>query len=238
MIDLHCHIIYGVDDGPSKIQDSMRMILAAQKIGVNTIIATPHYKKDVYVSEVINENFQNIKSRISDFGIDLFLGREVFISSALSQVVEDSEKYTLSGTSFLLMELPFDILPLDINEMLLKLHEKKITPIVAHPERYSYFVRDFNRFLDFIEVGCLVQIDAASIVGVHGAGVKKFARKLIDLNLVHYVASDAHAPEHYIKWHKEAYQKVKNWAGEEYADAVFKNNQKTIINQISGDKLI
>ncbi|GAE87214.1 CpsB/CapC family capsule biosynthesis tyrosine phosphatase [Acetivibrio straminisolvens] len=78
MIDIHCHVIFGVDDGPTTIKDSVRMILEADKIGVDKIIVTPHYKKNVYNSDNVLENFYKVKSRIKDFGIDLFLGYEVF----------------------------------------------------------------------------------------------------------------------------------------------------------------
>lgn len=228
MIDIHCHIIFGVDDGPSTIKDSVRMVLEAERLGVNKIIVTPHYNKNVYNPEKILENFYKIKSRIRDFGVDLFLGYEVFLVSSISDIYLQKDKYTLNKSKYLLFELPFDIMPVNINETILKLHAEGIIPIIAHPERNMYFVRNIQKFIDFIETGCLVQLDAASIVGTHGSSVKKFAKKLIDLNLVQFVASDAHKPEDY-QLYKKAYDIVINWAGKEYSDKIFTQNQEVII---------
>lgn len=228
MIDIHCHIIFGVDDGPSTIKDSVRMVLEAERLGVNKIIVTPHYNKNVYNPEKILENFYKIKSRIRDFGVDLFLGYEVFLVSSISDIYLQKDKYTLNKSKYLLFELPFDIMPVNINETILKLHAEGIIPIIAHPERNMYFVRNIQKFIDFIETGCLVQLDAASIVGVHGSSIKKFAKKLIDLNLVQFVASDAHKPEDY-QLYKKAYDIVINWAGKEYTDKIFIRNQEVII---------
>ena len=228
MIDIHCHIIFGVDDGPSTIKDSVRMVLEAEKLGVNKIIVTPHYNKNVYNPDKILENFYKVESRIRDFGVDLFLGYEVFLVSSINDIYLQKGKYTLNKSKYLLFELPFDILPVNINETVLKLHAEGIVPIIAHPERNMYFVRNIQKFIDFIETGCLVQLDAASIVGTHGSSVKKFAKKLIDLNLVQFVASDAHKPEDY-QLYKKAYDIVINWAGKEYSDKIFTQNQEVII---------
>lgn len=228
MIDIHCHIIFGVDDGPSTIKDSVRMVLEAEKIGVNKIIVTPHYNKNVYSPDKILENFYKVKSRIRDFGIDLFLGYEVFLVSSIYDIFLQKDKFTLNKSKYLLFELPFDIMPVNINETVLKLHAQGITPVIAHPERNKYFVRSMQKFIDFIETGCLVQLDAASIVGAHGSNVKRFSKKLIDLNLVQFVASDAHKPEDYILY-KKAYDIVTNWAGKEYTDKIFIHNQEVII---------
>jgi len=182
MIDIHCHIVFGVDDGPTTIKDSVRMILEAEKIGVDKIIVTPHYKKNVYDSDKVVNNFYKIKSRVRDFGIDLYLGYEVFLVSSINDVLLQKDKYTLNKSKYLLFELPFDIMPVGINETVLKLHSEGIVPIIAHPERNMYFAKNMQKFIEFIETGCLVQLDAASIVGIHGSGVKRFAKKLIDLN--------------------------------------------------------
>lgn len=228
MIDIHCHIIFGVDDGPSTIKDSVRMVLEAEKLGVDKIIVTPHYHRDIYDSDKVLENFYKVKSRIKDFGLELFLGYEVFLISSLSDVLLKKDKYTLNKSKYLLFELPFDIMPVNINDILLKLHSDGIVPIIAHPERNLYFVRSIQKFIELIETGCLVQLDAASLVGVHGSSAKRFAKKLIDMNLVQFVASDAHKTEDYAHY-KKAYNIVTNWAGKEYSDKIFTFNQNVII---------
>jgi len=228
MIDIHCHIIFGVDDGPSTIKDSVRMVLEAEKLGVDKIIVTPHYNKNIYNSDKVLENFYKVKSRIKGFGVELFLGYEVFLVSSINDILLKKDKYTLNKSKYLLFELPFDIMPININDVILKLHSEGIIPVIAHPERNMYFVRGIQKFIELIETGCLVQLDAKSIVGVYGSNVKKFAKKLIDMNLVQFVASDAHTPEDY-EFYRKSYNIVKNWAGEEYCDKIFTYNQNVII---------
>jgi protein-tyrosine phosphatase len=217
-----------VDDGPSSIKDSVRMVLEAEKLGVNNIIVTPHYNRNLYTSDRVLENFYKIKSIIRNFGVELFLGYEVFLISSMNDLLLNKNKYTLNMSKYLLFELPFDIMPISINETVLKLHSEGIIPIIAHPERNMYFVRNMQKFIDLIETGCLVQLDAASIVGTHGLTVKRFAKKLIDMNLVQFVASDAHRPEDY-EIYKKSYDIVKDWVGKEYSDKIFHENQKVII---------
>jgi protein-tyrosine phosphatase len=146
----------------------------------------------------------------------------------MNDLLLNKNKYTLNMSKYLLFELPFDIMPISINETVLKLHSEGIIPIIAHPERNMYFVRNMQKFIDLIETGCLVQLDAASIVGTHGLTVKRFAKKLIDMNLVQFVASDAHRPEDY-EIYKKSYDIVKDWVGKEYSDKIFHENQKVII---------
>ncbi len=229
MIDIHCHIINGVDDGAKTIMDSIRMILEAQQVGVTAIVITPHYHKGIYQSDKVQEHFLEIKDRTKDFGIDLYLGYEVFLSTALNDVIQNKEIYTLNHSNNLLFELPFDIIPMELNKTILKLHNEKIVPIIAHPERYNYFVKSIDKFIDLVEAGCLVQLDAASIVGVYGSKVKNFTKRLINWNMVQFVASDAHKPGDYLQLYKKAYTQVSNWAGKECADELFTHNQSFLL---------
>ena len=230
MIDIHCHIIHNVDDGPSNIEDSMRMILEAAKLGIQSIVTTPHYHKNVYNPEKVVDNFNEIKLKSKNLGIELFLGYEVFLSTSLSDIIFEKNKYTLNNSKYLLFELPFKIMPIGINDTIQKLHCEGLVPIIAHPERNMYFVRYIDKFIDLIASPCLVQLDAASIAGAYGFTIKRFTKKLTKLNLVNFVASDAHKPEDYCEWYKKAFENVKNWAGEEYCNRVFGVNQSVIIN--------
>lgn len=229
MIDIHNHIIYGVDDGPTMIEDSIKMLLEAQRLGITTIITTPHYNKEVYSSEKVLDNFNEIKARTSDFGINFFLGYEVFLCSSLQDILSEKEKYTLDNSKYLLYELPFGIMPLDLDDTLIKIISGGIVPVIAHPERDWYFVSSMKNFQGLLGTGCLVQVDAASIVGVYGSKIKEFTKNIIKQNLVHFVASDAHQSMDYTKWYLQAYDQVKNWSGVEYCDKIFTHNQNIIL---------
>lgn len=114
MIDIHSHLIYGVDDGPPTIKESIRMVLEAEKMGINTIIATPHYRKSLFKSENALENFMELKTRVKDCDIELLLGYEVYFDSILPDVLVEKDRYTLNKSKYLLFELPFDVIPLNV----------------------------------------------------------------------------------------------------------------------------
>ncbi|MGI6776589.1 MAG: tyrosine-protein phosphatase [Acetivibrionales bacterium] len=232
MVDIHSHIIFGVDDGPPSLKESIRMVLEAERLGIKKIIATPHFHWDVFNAERARENFKELKERTSDCGIEIFMGYEVFINPALSSFANKKNPVTLADSRYMLFELPLDAVPVYSYEAIYKLHLESIVPVLAHPERNRSFVKSFNSFLGFLEKGCLVQLDAASIVGVYGMDVKRLAKKMIKMNMVHFIASDAHCWEDFTSWYLQAYRKVYKWAGEEYADRVFNINPGRIL---SGD---
>jgi protein-tyrosine phosphatase len=127
------------------------------------------------------------------------------------------------------MEFPFDAIPIYSQDTVYRLQVRNMKTIIAHPERNRNFVRDINKFMSYVEIGCLVQIDAASIIGVYGREVKEFSKKLIKLNAAHFVASDAHCPKDYSNWYRQAYEKVRKWAGQEYTDELFCSNARSIL---------
>jgi protein-tyrosine phosphatase len=230
MIDIHSHIVFGVDDGSPNIKESIRMVLEAEKLGVKDIIATPHFNNLLFDTDKIVENFSILSSRIADCDIKLHIGYEVFLNPFMIEKVKELKTKTLNNSSYILFELPFDHIPVYSNKLLYEFHIEKIIPILAHPERNRAFVRNFNSFINFLENGCLVQIDAGSIVGAYGKEAKLFAKKAIKLNLAQFVASDAHCTEDYNDWYLSAYNQVKGWAGEEYTNQIFNENAKKIIS--------
>lgn len=230
MIDIHSHIVFGVDDGPSSIKESIRMVLEAEKLGVKEIIATPHFNNLLLDTDKTVENFLILSSRIADCDVKLHIGYEVFINSSMIEKVKELRTRTLSNSSYILFELPFDNIPVYCSKLLYEFHIEKLIPILAHPERNRVFMRNFDSFINFIENGCLVQIDAGSIVGAYGKEAKNFAKRAIKLNLAQFVASDAHCTEDYKDWYLSAYNQVKRWAGEEYTNQIFNENAKKIIS--------
>ena len=231
MIDIHSHIVFDVDDGPSTIKESIRMVLEAERLGINEIIATPHFNDLLYHTNKTAQNFSAILSRIADCDIKLHLGYEVALNPLMIEKVEDLKAKTLGDSGYILFELPFDHIPIYSGELLYKFSVQKMIPILAHPERNRAFINNFDSFIEFLEHGCLVQIDAASIVGVYGTNAKHMAEKVIKLNLAQFVASDAHCSEDYSNWYLPAYKQVKRWAGVEYSNQVFSENAKKIVNK-------
>ena len=230
MIDIHSHLVFDVDDGPSAVKESILMVLEAGKLGINGIISTPHYNQELYNSSMVKNNFDELCTRVAGCGIKLYQGYEVFLIPSTPEDVRQRDDLTLNRSRYLLFELPFDCVPKYYDEVLTNLVLNNYTPILAHPERYRYFIKDFNRFLSLVELGCLVQLDAASIIGVYGPESKSFAKKLIKLDLIHFVASDAHCADDYTYRFLPAYRQVQLWGSTEYADKVFCSNPKKILD--------
>jgi protein-tyrosine phosphatase len=228
MIDIHSHIIYGVDDGSPSIQESLRMILEAERLGFDTVIATPHLQGGLAFLKKVTANFMDLKKRVEGCGIRLLLGYEVMITPNLPLALFLNKNITLDKTMYLLLELPHDSIPIYCQDVLYQLRLQGTVPILAHPERNVCFANNTDEFSKFTENGCLVQMDAGSILGDYGRTAKSFAKKLIRENKVNFIASDAHRPQDYTDRYPQAFNTVVSWAGEEYAKKLFSENPNII----------
>jgi protein-tyrosine phosphatase len=230
MIDVHCHIIHGVDDGPSTIEQSLRMVEEAEKLGIRVIIATPHYQEDVFELERVEENYQELLLKSRDYGVAIKMGYEVFLNPFNPVFAKNSKRLTLNRTGRMLFEFPFDSKPAYCFEAINRLQLQNIVPIIAHPERNRNFLNNFGELVNFIKAGCLIQVDAASIAGVYGMRVKEFTKHLIKMNFVDMVASNAHYANDYTNWYMEAYKNVAQWADQYYTHRLFYLNAKNMLD--------
>lgn len=229
MIDIHAHLIYGVDDGPACIEESIEMASEAKKAGINVIIATPHFQRQIYESDKFTENFHRLKLKVTHIGIDLYLGYEVFLNPFSVEGIGEYTGFTLADSGYMLIELPYNASPDSGYEIILGLRNRSITPVLAHPERNRNFTGNYNDFLRLISLGCKVQVDAASILGIYGSQSKKFVKKLLDMDLVDFVASNAHFPVDYKEWYLNAYKEFIRLAGTERTSRIFGENAVKIL---------
>lgn len=229
MIDIHSHLIYGMDDGAPNLEESVKMLEQAKKLGIRTILATPHFQENLFQLEGLNNNFLEIADRAWEMGITLKLGCEVFINPFIDKLVQEQKILLLNRSNYLLLELPYESIPVYSYETIYKLQLQRITVIIAHPERNMNILKDFNVFVDLLERGCLMQMDAGSIIGAYGKGIQDYTKKLIKLKMVHFIASDAHCAKDYKDWFLQAYRKVRWWTNSEYADKLFDHNPGLIV---------
>jgi protein-tyrosine phosphatase len=228
MLDMHSHILFGVDDGASSISESIEMLSSAKKAGVNDIIATPHFDIELYNNGTGENHFIQLQNEAEKQGITLLKGYEIKIRNYPAQMPDDYEGLTLHNTRYILFELPFDRVPDYTSNLLYELQLKKFIPILAHPERCLKLLSNKILFMDIVESGCLIQVDAASIIGINGRKAKRFSHNIVKEGFVNLVASDAHSPEGYLHWLK-AFRKVKRWVGCQKAEQLFSNGYKLII---------
>jgi len=237
MIDIHCHIIHGVDDGPSNIAESLKMIREAERLGISQIMATPHYQECIFGLERVEENYQELLFRAQDYDVTINLGFEVFADPNNHSYFKYRKKLSLNKSGVILLEFPFNTTPLKCVDMVRKYRAQKITPVIAHLERNRSFINRFDIFVTFIKAGCYIQLDAASIAGVYGLKIKEFSRRLIQMKLADMISSNAHCAKDYLDWYSEAYKNVSNWVGKEEAGILFHNNAKQLLDGRNSDEL-
>lgn len=196
MLDIHCHILYGVDDGPKTLDNTIEMLRIAENDGVSEIIATPHFYWGHYDTprEIINEKVKELNDicKEEDINIKIYSGQEVYLNSKTLDHYEEKIIDTIEGTNYMLVELDPSTLPKGTFDILYELKIKGIIPIIAHPERYRYVMEDVTILNKFIEEKCLFQVTAGSLEGVFGSKIKKIAESIVKHDLCNFIGSDAH----------------------------------------------
>ncbi len=227
MIDVHSHLLQGVDDGSVDISESIKLLKTVYEQGVTDLVLTPHYrlfyKQD---KEAILREFELLKTQAKDSGIDvnLYLGQEVYVEKNYKSLVQDEKIFLMNGSKYLLVEFDFEY-KADILNIVYELVRMGYKPIVAHVERYWYI--DVYTTHMIRQTGGLIQVNAESIVGKSSLRQKKLVKKLFKEGLVDFVAGDMHSGRKYLM--KKAYEKVKRKYGTLVANAVFKENAQEII---------
>lgn len=234
MIDLHCHILPGVDDGARSLEDSVAMAQKAVFEGIGHILVTPHHKNGKFINqkEDVIKATESLQTELDSRGINLTLypGQEVRINGDLLQDIEnDNILFVDEEERYVLIEFPTLSIPHYTEALFFQLGQKGITPIIVHPERNQEIIDNPDILVPFIERGALAQLTASSYVGVFGKEIEELSAKLIEANLVHILASDAHNIKGRGFHMKEAYAKIEKNFGSEMKK-YFINNSKSIFN--------
>jgi len=207
MIDLHSHILFGIDDGPKAIEESIQMCRIGYQDGIRTIVATPHIQPGIYQNNrstiltklhELNEALihSELRTQNSELSLRLLPGADVHFSSDVLQRYEEGEIVTVNDQGrYLMVEFAFQGIPYQAEEVLFKLLTKGITPIISHPERNMEIAQRPKRYYEMIRMGCLGQVTAMSLTGDFGSGVRRIAEKLLSKRLIHMIASDAHSAD-------------------------------------------
>ncbi|KUP04308.1 tyrosine protein phosphatase [Bacillus coahuilensis m2-6] len=196
MIDIHSHILPGIDDGAKTIEDSLDMARVAAREGIRSIIATPHHQNGQWNNERdrILLKVEEVNQAIVKEGIDVKIlpGQEVRLYGELLGDLAQGTLQTLNSSSYLFIEFPSSSVPRYAKQMLFDLQLQGITPVIVHPERNAELIERPSKLYDFVNNGALTQVTAASVAGAFGKKIQKFSFDLVKANLTHFVASDAH----------------------------------------------
>ncbi|WP_414838628.1 tyrosine-protein phosphatase [Carnobacterium sp. TMP28] len=234
MIDLHCHILPGIDDGAKTLEDSIAMARLAVAEGITHVLATPHYKNGRWTNEkeAIVQAVKLVQKELDDRGIPLtlFAGQEVRIVGELMQdIAEGRIQFIDEDNQYLMIEFPTATVPAYTDSLFFNLQKTGVTPIIVHPERNHALLKDPDILLNLIQKGALAQVTAGSYVGTFGKKIQQFSKELIAANLVHLIASDAHNVATRSFHMKDAYQKLEKEFGKERV-MNFKQVTKDLIN--------
>lgn len=230
VVDIHSHVVWGVDDGAHSPDVSIDMLRIAAEAGTTDIVATPHsngefeYKPDVIDERIrlLNEKMQG-KPRVLR-GCDLHLSFD-----NVSEAVENPKKFSINGTRYVLVEFSDLHISDSMDKVLDRLLAVDLVPIMTHPERNPILQKETEKLDAWMEMGCLVQVTALSVLGGFGKRAGAAAHRLLARGQVHVVASDAHDPVHRHPRLDEAFAAVSKQYGEDMAKLLFVENPGKIV---------
>lgn len=238
MVDIHCHILPGFDDGSDNLEESIRMARLAVSGGTKVIIATPHsnipdsYQN--YLDREYVEGFKALKAKIKEekIPLEIYPGHEIFASDNMVEMIKKKRLLTLCDSDYPLIEFPFRARSESVYEKLQLLVAEGLTPVVAHPERYAFVAEDRSAPLRLKKLGCLLQVNKGSLKNKFGNIAYAVSQSIIKHGVADFVASDAHSPYMRTPYLADVYEIVCELNSQQYADLLFKvNPQKVLKNE-------
>lgn len=233
MIDIHSHIIFGVDDGPKTIEESLSLIGEVYRQGVRYIVATSHRRKGMFETpeKVIMTNFLQLKEAVAEVypEIRLCYGAELYYSKDILSKLEKKKVPTLNGSRYILLEFSMNTPWKEIQEAVNEVTLLGLTPVLAHIERYDALAFHAERVEELIDKGCYTQVNSnhvlkPTLIGDRTKEFKKRTRYFLEQNLVHCVASDMHNLSSRPPFMREAYKLLTEEFGKDKAKALLKKN--------------
>ena len=239
MIDLHAHILPGLDDGARDMEDSLGLAELALEGGVDTLVATPHSNQ---IGRFENYYTEELKKAYTDFcetldreklPLKVLLGMEIFASPDMGRKIRQSSLVGLNHSDYYLVEFPFDAEPGWIGERLADILDEGKTPLIAHPERY-YCAQDYPLLIyEWIRMGCRTQMNKGSIFGKFGRHAAKLADIMLENGLTTCISSDAHSPYARTTYMADVRSYLRDRMGEDTAFVLLEGNARRIITNRS-----
>ena len=236
MIDIHNHILPKLDDGSKSTEMSLNMLKYAYEQGVTDVVNTVHFQHPLFLNidhslDNIQRIAKSLQSKLDELKIPIkiHLGSEVYYYENLLKIINEPLT-TLGGGKYMLIEFSPKNIPNSQKQTLYDLKMSGITPIIAHPERYKLVQENFNIVYDWINAGCLIQVDAGSLLGYMGEKAKNSSHLIIKERCCHILASDAHNDSNRNFCIKDAYNWVKSIIGKKNSDLLVYEHPSSIIN--------
>jgi len=234
MIDLHAHILPGLDDGAKDLDEAVRMCLVAARDGITTIVATPHVPNGTYntTPDVIFDGVRTLNAEIErgKIPLEVLPGADIHVHEHLDSLVKNREVLTVNDNMrYVMVEFPRHVIPPRYIEWMFHLTLAGFTPILTHPERNTAVHGKTDIVRNWVEKGGLVQLTAMSLTGDFGPEIRKCSEELLKYQLVHVIASDAHSAKRRPPVLSKAFKLASSLIGAEYAHKLVKEYPAAII---------
>ncbi len=208
--DIHSHLIPGIDDGAKSIEDSIAMITEFYNLGYRKLITSPHVMSDYYrnSSETILSGLERVRGAIKEANIDISIDAvaEYYLDADFEQKLEN-EKLLTFGDNYLLFEISYMNPPDNLNAIVFKMQTMGYKPVLAHPERYNFWHKNYDKYLEFHDKGVLLQLNINSLTGYYSLPTKKIAEQMIDNGIISLLGSDCHHQGHIKSLQNVVYEK-------------------------------
>ncbi len=235
MIDLHCHILPGIDDGASSLEEAVEMARIAEKDGIQKIVATPHLFRGNFVhpdSGIIEERREELGEALegNKIHVEILSGAEVHIVHNLAdEIRRNRNALVINRRSYMFIEFPSQHVFSGVKELFFELMSEGIIPIIAHPERNSVFVRNPTFLYELIQAGGLAQANSGSLSGIYGKEAEQAAFHFLEMNLIHFIASDGHNASALAPRIFDARKKAESVIGSEGSKALVEDNPRAVL---------
>ena len=199
-MDLHSHLLPGLDDGVQTVEEAVAVIRRLGSFGCRHLVTTPHVLWDCYrnTPDMIQASLETVRSACRDRGVEVTIAAaaEYFLDEHFNDMLRAGKPLLSIGNKRVLVEFPYTSPLLNYSETLFSIIEQGYRPVLAHPERYAYFFKDLSVFRQLRSQGCELQLNALSLTGHYGPEVNRVAKWLLSENLINYLGTDAHHMHH------------------------------------------
>ena len=233
MIDVHCHILPGIDDGASDLDVARAMLKKEYEDGVRAVIATPHYRKRMFEpsKERIVSAYETLRREAEGLGIALYLGCEYHVNSEITENIFAGNQPSLAGSRYVLSEFSSASTDAFIRERCMHMRTRGLVPVIAHVERYPALTDDLDLIEELSEMGCMIQMNAGSILREDGFKVRRFCKKLLSYQMVDLIGSDCHDMKQRSPRMGECEDWLEKKTGAAYTEKLMRGNAEKILEK-------
>lgn len=235
MIDIHAHVLPGLDDGPANMGEALALVRAAAEDHIDTIVATPHMLDGIYNAQRrdIFAAVTELNEAIKEHGIPITVlaGADIHSETEIPELLRQGELVTIADLGkHIILELPPDVVPRELDQLLFAIQLQGVQPIISHPERNRVIQEDPGELVPLVEAGSLAQVTAASVIGDFGQRVQEAVKTLFEWRLAHFVATDAHGITRRRPKLSEGAAQLREMIGPDEAAEILQNNPEAVIH--------